>query len=31
MLNGGYNKTINFLECYTRISNGKMSEINENF
>ena len=31
MLNDGYTKTINFLECYTRIFNDKMSEINENF
>ena len=31
MLNDGYSKTINFLECYTRIFNNKMSEINENF
>ena len=31
MLNDGYSKTINFLECHTRIFNGKMSEINENF
>ena len=31
MLNDGYNKTISFLECHTRIFNGKMSEINENF
>ena len=31
MLNDGYNKTINFLECHTRIFNDKMSEINENF
>ena len=31
MLNDGYSKTINFLECHTRIFNDKMSEINENF
>ena len=31
MLNDGYSKTINFLECYTRIFNDKMSEINKNF
>ena len=31
MFNDGYNKTINFLECHTRIFNDKMSEINENF
>ena len=31
MLNDGYRKTINFLECHTRIFNEKMSEINENF
>ena len=31
MLNDGYTKNINFLECHTRISNDKMSEINENF
>ena len=31
MLNDGYNKTINFLECHTRIFNDKMSEINEKF
>ena len=31
MLNDGYSKTINFLECHTRIFNRKMSEINENF
>ena len=31
MLNEGYSKTINFLECHTRIFNDKMSEINENF
>ena len=31
MLNDGYSKSINFLECHTRILNGKMSEINENF
>ena len=31
MLNDGYNKTINFLECHTRDFNDKMSEINENF
>ena len=30
MLNDGYSKTINFLECHTRIFNDKMSEINEN-
>ena len=30
MLNDGYTKTINFLECHIRIFNGKMSEINEN-
>ena len=28
MLNDGYSKTINFLECH---NNNKMSEINENF
>ena len=31
MLNDGYAKNINFLECHTRIFNDKMSEINENF
>ena len=31
MLNNGYSKNINFLECHTRIFNDKMSEINENF
>ena len=31
MLNDGYSKTINFLECHTRIFNDKMSEMNENF
>ena len=31
MLNDGYSKTINFLECHTRILYDKMSEINENF
>ena len=31
MLNEGFTKTINFLECHTRIFNDKMSEINENF
>ena len=31
MLNDGDSKTINFLECHTRIFNDKMSEINENF
>ena len=31
ILNDGYSKTINFLECHTRIFNDKMSEINENF
>ena len=31
MLNDGYTKNINFLECHTRIFNDKMSEINENF
>ena len=31
MLNDGYSKTINFLECHTRIFNDKISEINENF
>ena len=31
MLNDGYSKAINFLECHTRIFNDKMSEINENF
>ena len=31
MLNEGYIKNINFLECHTRIFNDKMSEINENF
>ena len=31
MLNDGYGKTINFLECHTRGFNNKMSEINENF
>ena len=31
MLNNGYSKTINFLECYTRVFNNKISEINENF
>ena len=31
MLNDGYNKTTNFLECHTRIFNDEMSEINENF
>ena len=28
MLNDGYRKTINFLECHTRIFNDRMSEIN---
>ena len=31
MLNDGYTKNINFLECHTRIFNDKMFEINENF
>ena len=31
MLNEGYSKNINFLECHARIFNDKMSEINENF
>ena len=31
MLNDGYSKNINFLECHTKIFNDKMSEINENF
>ena len=31
MLNDGYTKNINFLECHTRIFNVKISEINENF
>ena len=31
MLNEGYTKNMNFLECHTRIFNDKMSEINENF
>ena len=31
MLNEGYTKSINFLENHTKIFNGKMSEINENF
>ena len=31
MLNEGYTKSINFLENHTRIFDGKMSEINENF
>ena len=31
MLKDEYSKTINFLECHTRIFNDKMSEINENF
>ena len=31
MLNDEYSKTINSLECHTRIFNDKMSEINENF
>ena len=31
MLNDGYVKNINFLECHTRIFNDKMSEINEDF
>ena len=31
MLNDGYIKTINFLECHTRIFNDKMNEVNENF
>ena len=31
MLNNGYSKNINFLECHTRIFNNKMSETNENF
>ena len=31
MLNDGYSKTINFLECHTRIFNDKMREVNENF
>ena len=30
MLNDGYTKNINFLECHSRIFNDKMSEINEN-
>ena len=31
ILNDGYSKTINFLECHTRVFNYKMSEINETF
>ena len=31
MLNDGYSKTTNFLECHDRIFNDKMSEIDENF
>ena len=31
LLDNGYSKTINFLECHTKILNDKMSEINENF
>ena len=31
MLNDGYTKNINFLECHTIVFNDKMSEINENF
>ena len=31
MLNDGYSKTINFLECHTRVFNDKMNEKNENF
>ena len=31
MLNDGYSKTVNFLECHTRVFNNKMSEINGNF
>ena len=31
MLNDGYSKTINFLECHTRVFNDKMNEINEIF
>ena len=31
MLNDGYTKSINFLENHTRIFNGKMSKIKENF
>ena len=31
MLNNGYTKSINFLENHTRIFNGKMSKIKENF
>ena len=31
MLNDRYSKTINFLECHTRVFNDNMSEINENF
>ena len=31
MLNGGYSKTINLLECHTRIFNDKMSEIKNLF
>ena len=31
MLNDGYSKTVNFLECHTRIFNNETSEINENF
>ena len=31
MSNDGYSKTVNFLECHTRIFNDKMSEINEKF
>ena len=27
MLNDGYSKNINFLECHTRIFNDKMSEM----
>ena len=31
ILNDGYTKNINLLECYTRIFYDKISEINENF
>ena len=31
MLNDGYTKSINFLENHTRIFNGQMSKIKENF
>ena len=31
ILNDGYSKNINFLECHTRIFNDKMSDMNENF